>query len=230
MSHDDFEKEPIPGLPAHLPEGENILWQGAPDQAAFLRKVLNIRLICLYFALVFVWNVGTAFYDGRAPMEIALTAAWTAALCGIVYAMGYWFAGAVARSTMYTITNKRVVMRFGVAIPVTFNLPFTQITSADVKMLDGDSGTISLSLKEHTKISWAILWPHARPWKVGKPCPALRAVGDASTAAQVLSDALRAAHGQERLNLRIAKPGKAEAAPSFAGSARPVGAMSMDGI
>jgi hypothetical protein len=27
---DDFAGEPIPGLPADLPEGEKLLWQGSP--------------------------------------------------------------------------------------------------------------------------------------------------------------------------------------------------------
>ena len=32
------------------------------------------------------------------------------------------YAWLVARSTMYTITSRRVVMRFGIAVPVSFNL------------------------------------------------------------------------------------------------------------
>ena len=37
------------------------------------------------------------------------------------------FAWASARTTVYTITNRRVVMRFGIALPMTLNLPFTLI-------------------------------------------------------------------------------------------------------
>ena len=32
-----------------------------------------------------------------------------------------------ARATVYTITTRRLVMRIGVALPTTFNLPFKQI-------------------------------------------------------------------------------------------------------
>jgi hypothetical protein len=28
--HDDFQTEPVRGLPENLPEGEHILWQGHP--------------------------------------------------------------------------------------------------------------------------------------------------------------------------------------------------------
>ncbi len=31
MHHDDFEAEPIKGLPEMPPEGEVILWQGQPN-------------------------------------------------------------------------------------------------------------------------------------------------------------------------------------------------------
>ena len=51
MSHDDFATEPVPGLPAHLPEGEHLVWQGAPNAGAFARSVLHERKILAYFAI-----------------------------------------------------------------------------------------------------------------------------------------------------------------------------------
>jgi hypothetical protein len=217
MSHDDFEKEPIPGLPAHLPEGENILWQGAPNQASFLRSVLHIRKICFYFGLLFTWNVGTAIYDGKDVATIAMTAVLTVVMAGMVYGLAWGFARAVERTTIYTITNKRIVMRFGVALPVTFNLPFSQILSADIRALDGENGIITLSLKEHTKISWVILWPHARPWKFAKPQPALRAIGNVAGVASILANALRTAHGHAKAPMNAPKEApqiKAKTAPA----------------
>ncbi len=38
----------------------------------------------------------------------------------------------IARTTIYSITSRRVVMRFGVALPMTVNIPFKAIRSADV--------------------------------------------------------------------------------------------------
>lgn len=227
MSHDHSEVEPIPGLPAKLPEGEHILWQGSPDRRAFLDTVLKIRWVFAYVGAVLAWNIGTAFYDGKGFAEIILGTVLTVLLGAMVYAMAYWFAKAVENSTIYTITNKRVVMRFGIAIRVTFNLPFSQMTSADVKVLDDQSGSISLTLKDHTKISWAILWPHARPWKFANPCPTLRAVKDVKTPADILAQALSLAHGQAPQpfvvpSVKAAKPAKAQ--PQL-----PVGAMPAEG-
>ncbi|MEO1362599.1 MAG: PH domain-containing protein, partial [Pseudomonadota bacterium] len=38
MPHDDFEIEPVAGLPEAPPEGEQILWQGRPDTWALARE------------------------------------------------------------------------------------------------------------------------------------------------------------------------------------------------
>lgn len=194
MSHDDYEKEPVPGLPARLPEGEHIVWQGMPDASVFLRHVLHARFIPLYFGALIAWRVVTGLYDGDAMGAIAVSVGVAVMLGAILFALAWWFSRAVARTTIYTITNKRVVMRFGIAIPVTFNYPFSQILSADMRQLGADSGTIALTLKEHTKVSWAVLWPHARPWKLATPQPAMRAVGDASAAAAHLTEGLTATH------------------------------------
>lgn len=209
MSHNDYEKEPIPGLPALLPDGENIVWQGAPSKTAFLLNVLKIRLVCAYFTILILWNISSAIYDGSRFIDVAISAIWTLALGSVVFALAFWFAKAVQRTTVYTITNKRVVMRFGVALPITFNYPFSQILSADVHRLENNSGTIALTLKEHTKISWMVLWPHARPWKLAKPQPAFRTIEDVSKVADLLAHGLNAVHGVQTTRIvRTSEPAK----------------------
>jgi len=192
--HDDFATEPFPGLPAALPEGEDILWQGQPDRKTFARRILHRRKIAIYFTILAGWQVISCLYDGLG-MEAILVRAGGMAVAGlVVYGLATWFARAVHRTTVYSITNKRVVMRFGVALPITFNLPFSQITSADFrKELDG-AGTITLAVQEHSKLSWAILWPHARPWQLAKPQPALRCITDVEEVGILLARQLCAAH------------------------------------
>ncbi|MEM1040201.1 MAG: photosynthetic complex putative assembly protein PuhB [Pseudomonadota bacterium] len=193
--HDDFQSEPVPGLPARLPEGEAISWQGRPDPAAIARSVMHRNKIAIYFAALVGWRVLVGLYDGRSIVDIMGNVALTVALGAAALVILTVLAQAIARTTVYTITNKRVVMRIGVALPVTFNLPYSQILSADLSSASDGTGTIALTLKEHTKISWAILWPHARPWKLAKPQPALRAVADVVPVANLLADHLREAHG-----------------------------------
>jgi len=51
---------------------------------------------------------------------------------------------------------------------------------------------IVLSLSPHHKIAWLALWPHARPWRVKRPEPMLRALPVTSSAAAIISRALAA--------------------------------------
>ena len=52
------------------------------------------------------------------------------------------YAWAVARTTVYTLTDKRVVLRIGVALNKCINLPLTQIAPALVARLRGGSDRV----------------------------------------------------------------------------------------
>ena len=78
-----------------------------------------------------------------------------------------------ARTTMYSITDRRVVMRIGMALPVTLNIPFEGIDGASLAEFSDKSGDIALSLNHNGRLGYLVLWPHARPWRW--PAPRLRA-------------------------------------------------------
>ncbi len=215
--HDDFHKEPIPGLPAHLPEGEEILWQGKPERAAVGRNALHSRKVGIYFAALTAWKLAAGITDGKSLSELAFSVGGTIVLGALALIILYGISALIVRTTIYTITNKRVVMRIGIALPITFQFPFTQITSADVKHLDDTVGTLVFSLKEHTKISWLVLWPHVRPWKLGKPQPALRAIADIGHVTEILSHQLSITHAQAPVSLPTKENTKRPAASPVSG-------------
>jgi hypothetical protein len=97
-----------------------------------------------------------------------------------------------ANASVYTITNKRVVMRIGAALTVTLNLPFTEIENAAIASGSKDFGTIVIDTKQTTKFSFLVLWPHARAWHFKKPQPSLRCIPDAAQVAKILSNAAKA--------------------------------------
>ena len=45
-------REAIPGLPEHLPAGEYVYWQGAPDWKDLAIHGSHARKLALYFALL----------------------------------------------------------------------------------------------------------------------------------------------------------------------------------
>ena len=98
-----------------------------------------------------------------------------------------------SRTTVYTITNRRVVLRIGVALPTAINIPFKAIGGAKLGLHSNGVGDIPLALVGEERMAYSNLWPHVRPWRLAKPEPMLRSIPDAQRVAQVLSTALVAA-------------------------------------
>ncbi len=183
----------VRGLPEPLPVGERLLWQGAPRWQTLTIQALHVRKLAIYFAAVLAWSAWWKLSRGMAPAEAAVSvlelgAVALAPLLGLtLYAWG------VARSTTYTVTNRRVVLRFGLVLPMTINLPFSRVDGAAFKALHGGVGDISLTLASGERLAYLLLWPHARPWRMARAEPTLRAVPEASRVAQLLARALAAA-------------------------------------
>ncbi len=185
--HDDFQVEPIRGLPELPPEGEHILWQGSPSVLGLARDAFKTRWIFGYFAVMAVWSIvytgaGGAPLDWRAGVPFLV-------MGGIALALLCLVALLQAKTTVYTITNKRVAMRIGAALTLTLNLPYRWIGSADLAVRSNGTGTIAMTLTGSTKLSYLVCWPHVRPWHLSRPQPALRAIPDAKKVAHILAEA-----------------------------------------
>lgn len=191
MSHDEYDPgEPVPGLPELLPEGEVIVWQGAPSALAMARKGFHGTLVAIYFGVLAASSAISAFMAGAAPLPAVLSGAHFiligAVAFGIIALLGY----AVHRTTLYTITSKRVVMRFGMALPMTLNIPFTQIAAADVKLFANGAGDVAFAPKSGLPVTYVHLWPHTRGFKVANPQPTLRCVPNAKRVCELLTKAI----------------------------------------
>lgn len=189
MTHDDdFNFEPVHGLPEKLPEDEHILWQGSPNPRALAREALGIRWIAGYFALLSVWRIWASAVDYTFAEGLlhAIPFIVTGALaCGIIYGIAY----VQARSTVYTLTNKRVGMRIGAALTMTLNLPYTWIGNAKLDLRQSGTGTLAFELIGETRLSYLMTWPHVRPWKMSRTEPALRCIPDAAAVAEIFAEA-----------------------------------------
>jgi hypothetical protein len=186
----EYEYEPLPGLPQRLPQGERILWQGAPDWQTLALRAFHVRKLAAYFAVLLIWRVTSALVDGETLTIAGLSALWVVVLAAISTGLFTGVAWLIARTTVYTVTNRRVVMRFGVALPMTFNLPFSTIRGAALRCYSNGCGDIPLALAGNDRIAYPVLWPHARPWQFTNPQPMLRAVADADRVARILADAV----------------------------------------
>ena len=212
MDHDDFEHEPIRGLPQMLPEGERMLWQGAPSARALARDALRVRWVGGYFAAIFLWRA----LAGSAAMPLGdaiFGASFFLAMGAVVVALLYAVAWAQARATVYTITDARVVMRVGAALTMTVQFPYRWVGAADVKRAGDGSGTIALRTTGETRFSYLLMWPHARPWRFNPPQPALRCIPDVDRVARLLADAVRAQGAMPQVSAAPAAPAEMPSGP-----------------
>ena len=198
----EYDHEPIRGLPGDLPAGETLLWQGSPDWRRLARDAFHVRLVAIYFAILLAWAVIDALTgSSTSPIGIALTGGLAAVCLGLLYGLA-WLS---ARTTVYSITSKRVVMRFGMALPKAVNLPFARIETAQLAQNDDGTGDIALALTDKG-LGYAAMWPHARAWKLAQPEPSLRSLNDAATVAALLAQACAAAVPVSRLAAETAAP------------------------
>lgn len=197
----EFEVEPIPGLPERLPAGERILWQGKPGWRNLARRAFHVRKVAVYFALLLAWIAVGDLMAGESWVDAALGGGWVLVLAHVSIALLLLLAWVMARATVYTITNRRVVMRFGVAIPMSINIPYRQIVSASLRAYRDGSGDIPLSLAKGRRVSYLVLWPHVRPWRLVQAEPMLRAIPEADRVAEILREAVaEALPGAEAAN------------------------------
>lgn len=184
---------PLKGMPEVLPEGEHLIWQGKPAWWSLAKQAFHIRAVAAYFGLLLIWRIASGLSDGFTAAGSLKNTLWLAGLSAGVLCIVALLAFVYSRTTVYSITNRRVVMHIGVALPVALNLPFGQIGAAATRLYANGTADIALTLLGDGRIAYLHLWPHARPWQLRHPQPMLRCVADGERVASLLARELKAA-------------------------------------
>jgi len=200
MAHDDFDFEPIKGLPARLPEGERIIWQGAPTFLGLAIRAFHVRKIAIYFAALMLVRFFAARNGGQDIYPAFNYAIGVLPLALAAIAILSLISWGYARTTVYSLTNKRFVMRSGIALPITFNLPLSQVDTIALKLFRDGTGDIPLAVNKTERVLAIVVWPHMRPWTWAHPQPMLRSVPDA----QHIASQIKALLAGEQLPARSA--------------------------
>ena len=185
-AHDD---EPMRGLPVPLPAAETLLWQGSPDPLSLAQRAFGVRAVAIYFFFLVALRLAEAG-TGELP-----TSGWlgelvpTVLLAGCAIGLLGLLAWLNARETLYTLTDKRLVLRFGVALPMTVNIPLSRVEAADLKIHRDGTGDIAFRVARPERVSWLVFWPHVRPWQWSRPQPCLRGIRNPARVAELLREA-----------------------------------------
>ena len=198
MKHDQSQ---FTELPAPLPRGERLIWQGKPSVKGLALRAFHVREVPLYFGVFLAWRLWSLHANGAPLADYAWVTAATVVPAIISVAVLTGLAWLFARAATYTVTSKRVLLQVGVALPMTMNVPLSKIAGAALKSYRDGSGDIPLKLADNERVSHLLLWPHVRPWKLITSEPMLRAVPHAAIAAAKLNEALMGQPGPQTIQL-----------------------------
>jgi len=201
QDHQQFKNLQFKELPAPLPAGERVIWQGKPTFKGLALRSFHIREVAIYFGLLLVWRLWSNWSSGLTATDAAISALWLIAPAISAIAVLAGLAWLFRRAACYTITTKRVLFQFGAALPMTMNVPLGKIANAALKTYRDGSGDIPLQVSDNKRVSYLLLWPHIRPWRMRAPEPMLNSVPDAADVAAKLAQALKGQPGPTAIAL-----------------------------
>lgn len=178
-------------LPSDIPPGERVLWFGRPETKSLWRRAYRADWVIAWFALAIAWASLSALSEGTNAALVA--GLGTLALGVLALAILGLLAWLSARTTLYVITDRRLIIKSGIALQIFINLPFAKIVAANVRVFGDETGDVSITLAEGQHVAYIALWPSTRPWRFVKPEPTLRSVPEAREVAETLGQALKAA-------------------------------------
>ena len=189
----------IRGVGEPLPPGERILWEGKPEYRSLLREAFHVRAVLIYF-LVLALIPAYLAWGGAAQAGIPVLArvAWLAVLGGTLVGMAALLCWLTVRTTVYALTDRRIVLRIGIGLPAIINIPLEKVGGLWQRVHKDGTGDIALTPRETRSIGYLLLWPHARPWKVRSPEPMLRSIPDVARVGALFRDAVVASGALER--------------------------------
>lgn len=175
----------------NAPRQSLMLWSGRPNVRALRRRVCQTPAVALYFAVLLIDGAAVAARGGGADPgwvgEAKLLAMWL-----LTFALQVLLAWLMHKTTVYDITAREVVLRYGVALPRKLVIPFGAIMEVKLRVNRDGTGDLGLRLKEGQAIAYLKLWPHVRAWSFGAPEPMLRALNEPGVVASALCRAIEA--------------------------------------
>ncbi len=194
------EKKVVPGaaplndanLAESLPADEMLIWQGRPEATAIATRAMYLWYVVAYLLGLAVFRTGFLVMSDAPLSEWSALLAWQLLASLFIVGIILGLAAVYGKSTIYTLTNRRLILRTGAAVPIHVNFPLEQIAAADLTVFSDGTGDIALKLDNSDKLYWLLLWPNIRSWWVRPLQPLLRGLRDFELAASALASAASA--------------------------------------
>ena len=200
----------INGLPEEvgksIPSEEKIFWVGKPNWKSLAYRAFGIRYLLAYLVISALYSVAkieilftlSAFLTNYIPFLIS------GVIAGLILVAIAWLE---AYHTCYVVTEKRIVIRTGVALVFLLNAPFKKIVSIDRQTLSQGRGNISFKTETKKRIPYWSCWPSVRPWSFLFPNPALRSIPDVAEVEIIIADLAASNLESNGLEMKISAKG-----------------------
>ncbi|MEO1731338.1 MAG: photosynthetic complex putative assembly protein PuhB [Pseudomonadota bacterium] len=188
---------------------ETVLWKGRPGLPVLTRTAFHLGSFAMYMAAMIL--LALVFGNTDSAIFLAGLALFGALLIQLI-------AWQCMRSTLYIITDVRLIMRIGMAVETRINIPLKHIRAGHLNMHGRDHGDIAVELAGERLLGYLLLWPHARPLRINRPQPMLRSIPEARKVAEILTEACaKYAPLEQKLTEVKDQPGS-EAKPELTGA------------
>ena len=173
-------------LSENLPNGEKLIWQGHPERRALATRAMYLKYIAFYLVVLIAARTGYLIMDGEPVATWSGMLVWQVLASAFVMLLIVGLAAVYSRTTRYSLTNERLIIKTGAAITIHINLPLQQITAADLREYSDGTGDITLQVSRAEKLYWLLLWPNVRSWWIRPLRPVLKGLRDAQAVAHLL--------------------------------------------
>ena len=186
-----------------IPEGESILWKGKPSFWGFSWYFFGLKLLAFYLIILSVVFAArltvTDFFTAFVVDFLPFLLSGILASC-ILMAL----AKIQSQSSVYIITENRVIIKSGAALSFLISMPFKKIKAVNLQKRKGSLGTISFELNSGKRVPYISCWPSVRPWRFKKTEPAFSCIENVDEVATILRKSVMA--GRVSLQAHIINP------------------------
>ncbi len=187
---------------------EKVLWKGRPNLSVLTRTAFHLGGYAVYMTVMVL--LAWAWGNTDSAIFLAIAGLFGAVVIQLI-------AWRCANSTLYILTDVRLIMRIGMSVEARINIPLKHIEAAHLHMRGSRFGDVALELGGERMLGYSLLWPHARPFRFNRPQPMLRAIPDAQGFAQTLAEACAKYAPIEKNLTNVKEGGAATAKPELEG-------------
>ena len=174
MAAGEYE-ELSPEIRGLIPQGEKIVWADRPDWMSLAYRSFGLKYLIGYFAICALYvaaNIDGAF-EAKIFLLRYLPFVISGCIAGIILTLIAYFE---AIYTDYVLTERRVIIKSGVALVFVLNAPFKKIESIDRQSLSKGRGNIAFSVLSARRLPYFSCWPSVKPWSLRSPIPSFRSI------------------------------------------------------